>query len=106
MLTKNSNLTEIVKPFAKDQASQEKMLAVMNKLRPTEECVYRTFPAVLTAEQKLKGSLEKAGVFLGDDEICALCNTLDDVYIKGIAHGISLMVYKGPDDLSANLVLK
>ena len=106
MLTKNSNLIEIVKPFSNDQVIQEKILDVMNQLRPEEADVYRTYPAVLTAEQKVKDALEKAGITLGDDEICVLCNTLDEVYLKGIAHGISLMVDKEPEDLSANLVMK
>ena len=106
MLTKNSNLIEIVKPFSKDRITQEKILNVLNMLRPEEEDVYRTYPAVLAAEQKVKDALEKAGIVLGDDEICVLCNMLDEVYIKGIAHGISLMIDEEPENLSANLVLK
>lgn len=94
MLTKDTNLNEIVKPFAKDEASQEKILDMMNKLRPEEDGVYSTFPAASNAIQEIKEAFWEAGIEPDDDTICTLCETIDNVYLKGIAHGISLMLHE------------
>ena len=92
MMTKDKNLTEFVKPYAKDRVSHEIILGELNKLRPEEDGVYRTFPAALDAVQKIKATFRKAGIEPDEDTIYTLCQTFDDVYLKGIAHGISIMI--------------
>ena len=60
MMTKDTDLIEIVKPYAKDQVSQEIILGELNRLRPEEDGVYRTFPAALDAIQKIKATFRFA----------------------------------------------